>query len=216
MTGTALLIDDHTLFRVGLALILSRQLARTLEAGSVDQARALVAGQPALAQAVDLLLLDIQLPGLSGLQGMGLLRRDYPRARVLVLSGSDTQSQGPAAQQAGADGFLLKSATAEQIHQAVARLLAGESLFDSPAGASAGQGLLAQPGTAAGAGPHLTERQLEVLALLCEGWPNKVIGRRLNLSENTVRGHVSAVLALLGVANRAEAGAVARSRGMVH
>lgn len=195
----ALLIDDHTLFRAGLAMLLSSHplLGELIEAGSIAEVR------PLQRDDVRLIMLDICLPGLNGLDGIGLLRRQFPSAAVLILSGVDDPDGRSQARAKGADGFLSKAANAEQIGEAIGRLLAGDQCWGDEC-AAVGQ-----------SAASLTNRQLEVLALMCEGRSNKAIARELDLAENTVRVHVSAILASLGVSSRTEAAMAARQQGIV-
>jgi len=194
-----LLVDDHALFRAGLRLLVSahERVGAILEAGSLAEAA------PLVAQA-DLALVDVQMPGLNGVDGLALLRARSPSLRVLMLSAQADPAMVETARARGAHGFLPKSAASIEILDAIVRVLDGGTAFP---GATAGD--------AHGEAGEFTPRQLEVLALLCEGRSNKLIARALGLSENTVRVHVSAILRALGAVNRAEAGAAARRRGLV-
>jgi DNA-binding NarL/FixJ family response regulator len=202
MPSSLLLIDDHTLFRTGLRLIVQDHpgVGSIAEAGSVAEACALA---PA---AVDLILLDIQLPGMSGLDGLRLLRQAHPRARIVLVSASIAPDAVHEARSRGADGFLPKSASGEDILEAISVSLSGEPCFPLNSGNTAT--------TRAPAAPSLTARQLEVLSLLCTGKPNKVIARDLGLSENTVRVHVAAIFAQLGVNSRSAALLAAQRLGL--
>lgn len=196
----ALLVDDHALFRAGLAMLLATHplLGELLQAGSIAEARAIQREDLAL------IILDVCLPGLNGLEGITLLRRQFPSAAILILSGNDDFSWRSQARDKGADGFLSKAADADQITAAVNTLLSGEQNWNDPAN-SAG------PPSA----PSLTARQVEVLCLLAEGKSNKAIARELDMAENTVRVHVSAILASLGVSSRTEAAVAARVKSII-
>ncbi|RZT39448.1 response regulator [Cupriavidus agavae] len=199
-----LLIDDHTLFRTGLKLLLadSPSVASIIEAGAVMQAVEEHGHQP-----VDIVLLDIQMPGLNGIEGVRVLRRHFPAARIVIVSGTSGIEAIPAEARREIAGFLPKSADASEIEQAIAGCLAGGTHFpaDAPrAGATAAY----QPS-------QLTPRQLEVLNQLNQGRSNKVIAYHLGLSENTVRVHVAAILDHLGVVSRVEAILEAQRRGLV-
>lgn len=197
-TLTTLLIDDHAMFRTGLGLILSDHpdLGPLIEAGSVQEALVL--------DKAELILLDIGLPGINGLDGICLLRQRFPRAAILMLSASDDPAYVQHAWHRGARGFISKAANADTIVQAIAALVRGENYFP---------GL--EPTAPPFEGATLTARQLEVLNLLCEGKSNKAIARILGAAENTVRVHVSAILAQLGVGSRTEAVVAARARGII-
>lgn len=204
MPASLLLVDDHTLFRTGLRLIVQdHPLVGTIaEAGSIAEACAQPRGD------IDLVLLDIQLPAISGLDGMQLLRQACPRARIVLVSANVALEAVHEARARGADGFLRKSASGEDILNAIACVLGGQPCFpESPA---------SSPSAVRPAGaPNLTARQLDVLALLCTGKPNKVIARDLGLSENTVRVHVAAIFGQLGVNSRSAALLAAQRLGLL-
>ncbi|CAM3451649.1 response regulator transcription factor [Cupriavidus taiwanensis] len=200
-----LLIDDHTLFRTGLRLVLadSPSVAHIIEAGSVMQAV-----QDHGGAAVDIVLLDIQMPGLNGIEGVKVLRRHFGRARILIVSGTSGLEIIPAEVRREIAGFLPKSADAHEIEDAIACCLAGGTYFSGEANA------VAAP-QAPYAASTLTPRQLEVLHQLTLGRSNKVIAYHMGLSENTVRVHVAAILDHLGVVSRVEAILEAQRRGLV-
>jgi len=198
-----LLIDDHAMIRSGLRMVLNAGLpnAEVFEAGSLNEA---------MRQAPDVLdvtLLDLKLPGLNGLEGIALLKRKWPDVPVLVLSSQDEPDTVRLALSRGAAGFVSKADTADKILSSIELVLRGE-VAAVAASASGGRVVADTP-------QHLTPRQCEVLDLLCQGMSNKRIARQLSLSENTVRGHVQAILAFLQVSSRSEAAFVARRRGLV-
>ncbi|WP_462379321.1 response regulator [Pseudomonas sp. Marseille-QA0892] len=193
-----LLIDDHALFRSGIAMVLEAGLgeASISEAGSLEQALQRSEIEP------DLIMLDVQLQGVSGLEGMASLRRKWPLAKVVVVSAFDLPDIISEAVEKGAFAFISKTEKPERMLAQVRTLLDGD----------------AAPVPVPRSGEdraRLTPRQAEVLDLLCQGLSNKMIGRRLNLSEHTVRGHVQATLAALGVSSRSEAAFAARRLGLV-
>lgn len=206
-----LLIDDHTLFRTGLKLLLadSPSVASIIEAGSVMEAVQAHASQP-----VDILLLDIQMPGLNGIEGIKVLRRHFAAARIVIVSGTSHIDAIPADARREIAGFLPKSADAVDIERAIASCLSGGTHFPADGG-----GLGADSATNGHAPAYepsqLTPRQLEVLTQLSLGRSNKVIAYHLGLSENTVRVHVAAILDHLGVVSRVEAILEAQRRGLV-
>ncbi|NML44243.1 response regulator transcription factor [Ramlibacter sp. G-1-2-2] len=197
---TLLLVDDHALFRTGLAMVLASAIpdVRVNEAASIQDAMRQEGEAP------DLVLLDIQLQGLNGLDGIGLVQRRWPGVPVLMLSSHTEPEKVRQALARGAADYLSKAHTADQMIAAITRALRGEAV-PLPAGEANDSGHCG-----------LTPRQFEVLDLLCQGLSNKAIGRRLNLSEHTVRGHVQATLAVLDVSSRSEAAFAARQRGLVH
>lgn len=201
-----LLVDDHTLFRTGLRLVLTDSpcVASISEAGAVMEAVQLHAGQT-----FDLILLDIQMPGLNGIEGVKVLRRHFPLARIVIVSGTSPQDAIPEAIKREISGFLPKSADTLHIEMAIDRCSKGGTYFDAVP--------TEQPGIPAPVYEPslLTPRQLEVLVQLNLGRSNKVIAHHLGLSENTVRVHVAAILAYLGVISRVEAILEAQRRGLV-
>ncbi len=196
-----LLVDDHALFRSGLRLVLQEGLAgvTVAEAASLEQAVQVGAQPPGL------ILLDIQLQGVNGLEGLGLVRRRWPGVPVVMLSSSDAPDVIALAFARGAAGFVSKADTSSKIIQVIQQMLEGPP----------GEGATTVPRPPTQIKPRLTPRQSEVLDLLCQGLSNKVIARQLVLSEFTVRGHVQAVLGQLGVTSRSEALFVARQTGLI-
>ena len=216
-----LLIDDHALIRSGLRMVVQSGVPGAVlrEAASIAEALRDVEGAPAYAP--HLVLLDIELPGLNGLDGLTVLRKRWPETPVVMLSSHTEPETVRDALARGAVAYVAKSEPSEKIIAAVDRALRGATGArrtadaHSPGVNDADSGSETGDDAAAAAGPRLTPRQCEVLGYLCEGLSNKVIGRRLDLSENTVRGHVQAVLAFLDVSSRSEAAFAARRRGLV-
>ena len=153
--------------------------------------------------AFDLVLLDLQLQGLNGLDGIALIKRKWPHSKVVIVSANQDKHIQDEALARGAHGFISKSETPSRMLELVSQVLAGKLPLSPPAPNLDKK-------------PRLTPRQSEVLELLCLGLPNKLIGRRLNLSENTVRGHVQAILQTLQVSSRSEAAFVARRQGLIN
>jgi DNA-binding NarL/FixJ family response regulator len=198
-----LLIDDHAMFRSGLRMVLNGSLPQAVinEAGSLNEAMQLTVEQP------DAVLLDIKLPGLNGVDGIALIRRRWPLVPVIMLSSQDEPETVRMALARGASCFISKAETADRIVSLLESVVRGEiiaPLDQASHGADTSGTLL-----------HLTPRQCEVLDLLCKGLSNKLIARQLDLSENTVRGHVQAILGFLQVSSRTEAAFAARNRGLV-
>ena len=211
-----MLVDDHALFRTGLRMVLeaSDRVGEIVEAGSLDEALAL-GNQGAR---VDAVLLDILMPGLSGLDGVTLLKKHLHKVPVIMLSSQADAATVRQAKLRGAEGFVSKAAAAEEIFRAIEKVLAGRTYYFADSGNAPvtpiGQ---ADEGAAASAAerPPLTVRQLEVLCKLCLGLSNKLIARQLGVSENTVRVHVAAIFAYLNVVNRSEALLKAQRLGIV-
>lgn len=196
-----LLVDDHVLFREGLARLLVEidPGVTVRHAGSCDEALARLAdsGSP-----ISLILLDLALPGTSGLDALAALRAGWPEVPVVVLSGRDDPASVTAVIDAGAMGFVSKTAEPGALGGALEAVLAGGVCVPAlPAAVPSGT-----DGT-----PRLTPRQWEVLRLLLQGLPNKRIEQTLELAAPTVKAHVGAVLRALGVTTRTQA-VIAASR----
>ncbi len=205
-----LVVDDHPLILEALRLVLQRLEAtvEVVEAPSAEAGRRLAAEHPDL----DLLLLDLTLPGVNGLELLEELRQDYPAVPVVVLSASERPEDVVRALDLGAMGYIPKTSSNEVMLQALRLVFSGGIYV--PRAAIAQQAQLtpvsatrtSAPGSVLA--PHelgLTERQIEVLALILQGLPNKLICRQLNLSEGTVKIHVAAILRALNVHNRTQA-----------
>jgi DNA-binding NarL/FixJ family response regulator len=222
-----LLIDDHPLFREGVALLLKPLVdgLETWEAGSCEEAFELLAQRGS----VDLVLIDLGLPGLSGLEGLKRLRADHPEAPVVVMSSADDKDTVLAVLDAGAMGFIPKSSTS-QVMLGALRLILAKGIYlppsvflaaraaplPGPAGSSPAQVPAAEV-SASGRQPAdlgMTPRQADVLHLLLQGKPAKLIGRQLNLSLSTVKAHTSAVLRALNVTTRTQAVLAASRMGL--
>lgn len=199
-----LIVDDHDLFRAGLNMILKQdeRITTVLEAGSVMEA--LEHGH----SKIDLILSDIQMPGLNGLDGIKVLKEKFASTPVIMLSASHDTGDMRNALESGAEGFLPKSSSAGMIIKSIAAVMNGTQCFPEDKD-------LERKNKDDKQEAELTSRQLQVLSLLCEGKPNKIIARELDLSENTVRVHVSAILSLLGVASRSEAMLIAQKQKLI-
>ena len=204
-----LLADDHELAREALRSVLTRE--PDLEV--VGEARD---GQEAVDLArrlrPDLVVMDVRMPGLDGIAATRALRDVLPTARVVMLTSSEQRAYALEALRAGAAGYLLKGATKQEVLATLRAALAGEVRVQAEvAGPLLGQ--LARGETPAAHG--LSAREVEVLRLLARGRTNQAIGRELHLTLNTVKTHVSHILAKLDVADRAEAAARAASLGLL-
>lgn len=204
-----LVVDDHVLIREALRGVLKELKgdATFVEAADSRQAMQQIAENPDL----DLILLDLNLPDRHGAQLLADLRECYPAISVVVLSASDEREIVAKALDLGALGFIPKSAPREVMLSAFNLIFAGgiyipPQILGSHASLRPTQGAPGHPGKQiAGADLGLTERQMEVLALMMRGKSNKAICRALDLAEPTVKNHVTAILKALKATNRTEA-----------
>lgn len=199
---TVLIADDHPVVRQGLAVLLEVQDDIALVGEASDGPEAV---QLTVQHAPDVLLLDLKLPMLDGMAVLAELRARGSSTRVLILTSAADLSGPSLALQAGAAGFLYKDVDPDALVRAIRSVHDGHTVL-----APGAAGLVtARPGGDARGIAALTSREREVLALLADGRSNREIARLLNVSEKTVKTHVSAVLAKLGVADRTQAALLA-------
>jgi DNA-binding NarL/FixJ family response regulator len=207
-----LLADDHPLFRDGLRLLLGSvdDVSLVGEAEDGGQAVALAAAlQP------DVILMDIQMPGMNGLEATRRIKQAQPECKVLVLTMFEDDDSVFSAMRAGAHGYLLKGARQDETLRAIRAVANGEAIF-SP---QVAQRVIlyfkaARPAAPPEAFPQLSEREYEILTLIAQRMTNNEIAERLVLSPKTVRNHVSNIFHKLQVADRAEAILAARTAGL--
>ncbi len=205
-----LVVDDHALVREGLRQVLKGldEQVVVLDAADCKRAFELAATHPDL----DLVLLDYQLPGLNGLQALTLFGKNHPELPVVMISGSVSPWMVRQVMQMGAVGFVAKASLSSELISILNRVLAGE--ICTPNELLTGKDSAEQP-IAASTVP-LTLRQQEVLSLLLDGHSNKDISDLLQLSDETVKNHISAVLRAFGVQNRTQAVLAASRYGYVN
>ena len=207
-----LIADDHPLFREGMRGRLDRvdDVAVVGEAASGDEAVEL-----AHKLAPHVILMDIKMPGLNGIEATREIQQASPQIGVLVLTMFEDDDSVFAAMRAGAKGYLLKDSGGEGVVHAIRAVASGEAVF-GPGVAERIIGFFSAPRAAAPrrAFPELTEREEEVLSLVAQGKSNQQIARQLFVSLKTVRNHVSNILLKLQVADRAQAVIRARDVGM--
>jgi DNA-binding NarL/FixJ family response regulator len=207
-----LIADDHPLFRAGLRALLE-SVADTEVVGEAATGEEAVAAATALAP--DVVVMDINMPGLNGIDATRRILDESEDIHVLVMTMHDDDEAVFAAIRAGARGYQLKGAAQDETLRAIRSVANGEAIF-GPGIADRLQRFLAAPPTLdpSQAFPQLTDRELEILQLLAQRRTNADIAATLFLSQKTVRNYVSAIFAKLQVADRAEAGLVARAAGL--
>jgi DNA-binding NarL/FixJ family response regulator len=205
-----MLIDDHPLFREGLRSLLERMNANAhiVEAESCEAALAMGERE---GLGFDLILLDLALPGMNGLEGISQFRARFSTTPVVVISATFDATRVKQAIDRGAQGFIPKSTPPDVLMSALELIFSGGVYVpasvmhdEDPAHKARSE-----------AAPNLTSAQSRVLALLARGQSNKAIGNALDISDNTVRAHVSAILRALNVTNRTEAVSIAIQMGLV-
>jgi len=203
-----LVADDHPMLREGLVAVLGTQPDFEV-VGEASDGEDVVRLVEQLGP--DVILLDLEMPNVDGVEALRRLQRANSSARTVVFTAYDTDERILGALRAGARGYLLKGASRADIFSAVRTVHAGGSLL----GPAATNRLLGRIGEDPGQTNPLTPREIEVLALLARGLKNADIAGRLFISERTVKFHVGSILAKLGADNRTEAARIASERGLV-
>ncbi|MGE8638386.1 MAG: response regulator [Achromobacter sp.] len=211
-----LLVDDHTLFRSGVRLLLQRQPDFEVVAEAGDGVEGI---KRAKELKPDVILLDLNLPGLSGLETLQLLTQDLPSCAVIILTVSEEADELGQALRDGARGYLVKNIDAEVLTSAVRRAAAGESVIAESMTAKLVdqfRGAASQAAQASGnAERHrLTARETQIVQCLARGASNKVIARELDVSESTVKIHVQNVLKKLNLTSRVQVAVYAVEHGL--
>ena len=198
-----ILADDHAIFRHGLRAVLELMGGIEIVTECGDGDAALIAYRE---HRPDVLLLDLRMPRLDGLEVVRRVLEVDRAARILVMTTYNTDQDIGHALRAGAKGYLLKDAAPEDVFRAIARVAEG-NMFLAPD--------VAEQYVQLSTRPELSQRELQILRMLGQGKPNKQIARDLSVEVTTVKGHVKSVFEKLGVRNRTEALAEATRRGMV-
>ena len=198
-----LIADDHAVVRQGLRTFLDLQEDIEVVGEAADGAEALDAAERL---APDVVLLDLVMPGIDGIEAIRRLRERAPDARAIVLSSFVDDDKLFPAVRAGAAGYLLKDVQPQEIVEAIRTVHGGGALLHPQVAARLLEELTEDP---------LTPREREVLVLIGRGMPNKLIARELSLSEKTVKAHVSSILGKLGVTDRTQAALYAVREGLV-
>lgn len=198
-----LIVDDHPVVRVGLASMLGTQPGFTVIgcASSGEEALSTLHNEVA-----DVLLLDLRMPGMGGIQLLQALQKLAPHPRAIVLTSYETDEDVYRAFSAGAQGYLLKNTPQEEMVEAIRLVYAGKRYIPNHIAAHLAERVMRT---------DLTTREVEILEMLAKGLTNKEIGRVLNISDNTVRNHVVNIIEKLDVSDRTEAATAAIQRGII-
>ena len=200
---TVLIVEDHPMMRLGIAAIVNDQPDMTVvaQAGTGEQAVELWRRHKP-----HVTLMDLRLPGMSGVEAIRAIRREYPRSRVVVLTTYEGDEDVHQALEAGAQGYL-KGMSPEVLLDAIRRVDAGNRVLPPP---------IARSLDSRAPCSDLSAREREVLVLIAQGRNNKEIGATLRITEGTVKCHVTMILSRLGVSDRTQAVVAAFQRGIVH
>ncbi|MBD2463082.1 response regulator transcription factor [Oscillatoria sp. FACHB-1407] len=199
-----LVADDHPVVRSGLAMIIqyTAGIETVAEASTGAEAVQLFRQhQP------DVVLMDLKMPDMGGVEAIAAILKDYPNAQIIVLTTYDGDEDIYRGLQAGARGYLLKSVSREELINAIQQVHAGRKYIPAEVGARLAERM---------SSPQLTERERQVLTLLCEGKSNQDIASALHVSEGTIKFHINGILRKLNVSDRTQAVLVALKRGIAN
>jgi DNA-binding NarL/FixJ family response regulator len=199
-----LCVDDHPVVLEGLGAIISSEDDMAVVAEATN-------GQSAIDKyrehRPDVVVMDLRMPSIGGVEATATIRKEFPAARIIVMTTYEGDEDIHRALAAGAQGYLLKDTVRQDLLQAIRQVLAGKRYVSSRMAARVAENTPRVP---------LSPRELEVLRLVAEGLRNKEIGGRLNIAEDTVRIHVGNILTKLKVADRTQAVVSAMQRGIIH
>jgi len=197
------IVDDHPVVVAGLTSMLGTQVGMVVSGSASGGEEALEILQT---KSIDVLLLDLRMPGMNGVDTLNALRRARLRTRTIILTSYETDEDIYRAVQAGAQGYLLKDAPQADMVEAIWAVNAGKRYFPRPIVERLAERMMRT---------ELTARELEVLRMLARGLTNKEIGSALDISGNTVRNHVNSIIEKLQVSDRTEAATIAIRQGLI-
>ena len=208
-----MLVDDHDLFRTGLRNLLEEQGVQIVAEASEGSAALSLVHE----LAPDVVVMDLNMPGMNGIEATREIARQAPLTRVVVLTISDEDDDVIDAILAGACGYLLKDSSIQDLMQGIRAASVGEALISPHIAAKVLQCLRASSvdSEAVARGPELSDRETEVLRLIASGMDNAEIARDLSISPKTVKNHISNILMKLQIENRIQAAVYAVRRGLV-
>jgi two-component system NarL family response regulator len=198
-----LIVDDHPVVRAGLASMLGTQAGLNVVGSTSGGEEALKFLQR---ESVDVVLLDLRMPGMNGIDVLRALTRSAATPRVIVLTSFEKDEDIYRAVQAGAQGYLLKDTSQREMVDAIASVHSGKRYIPRHIAARLADRMMRS---------NLTGRETEILEMLAKGLTNKEIGRALEISDNTVRNHVISIISKLEVSDRTEAATAAIQRGII-
>jgi len=197
-----LLVDDHPMLRQGVAQLIEMEEGLRVIAQAGD-------GREAVRKCdelnPDLVLLDLNMKGMSGIETLKILKEKEPATKVVIFSVSDNQADVTAALRAGADGYLLKDSEPEDLLPAIKQAALGEQVFSPELAGVMARALRKEDEASANAMAELTPRETSIVGLIAQGKSNKVIARELSIAEATVKVHVKHLLKKLSLGSRVEA-----------
>lgn len=198
-----LVVDDHPVVRAGLTSMLATQTQLEVvgSASSGEEAMAMLESSR-----IDVVLLDLRMPGMSGIDVLQAMKEDEADAKAIILTSFETDEDIYRSVQAGAQGYLLKDTTLKEMTEAILSVHAGKRYIPRHIASRLAERMMRT---------DLTARELEILGLLAKGLTNKQIGHVLGISEHTVRNHVNSVIDKLDVSDRTEAATTAIQRGLI-
>jgi DNA-binding NarL/FixJ family response regulator len=199
-----LVVDDHNVVRQGLVALINTVPSMAVVAEASDGRRAIELFRQ---YHPDITLMDLRMPGLGGVEAITEIRREFPQARIIVLTTFDGDEDIYRALQAGARGYLLKGMDSDVLMEAIRTVHAGKSRIP----AAVAQRLADRMSTT-----ELTGREMDVLKQIVAGHSNREIGSLLHISEATVKTHINSLLSKLNVTDRTQAATTALQRGLVH
>ncbi|MBX3002207.1 MAG: response regulator transcription factor [Caldilineaceae bacterium] len=206
-----LIVDDHDIVRLGLSALIATEPTMLLAGEAEDGMEAVL---KARALRPDVILMDLAMPRKDGIEAIHEIKNDHPDARILVITSFAEDEKVFPAIKAGAQGYLLKDSSPQELLQAIYDVHNGESSLD-PAIARKLLRELNRPVAPAISEEALTEREIEVIKLLAQGLANGEIARQLVITERTVRSHVGSILSKLHLANRTQAALYALRQGLI-
>ena len=198
-----LIVDDHPVVRAGLTSMLGTQAQLSIIGSSPSGEAAMVILQQS---DVDVVLLDLRMPGMSGVETLLAIKRAGYRARVIILTSFETDEDIYRAVQAGAQGYLLKDTSLKEMVEAIQTVHSAKRYIPREIASRLAERMMRS---------DLTPRELEILKMLSKGLTNKQIGHALGISDNTVKNHVNSIIEKLEVSDRTEAATTAIQRGLI-